>query len=347
MMANQPKPFVSLSLIGQAYPDKSKLAALTHFALDRDEIPHSEIEDSLRVISRRFERFPLKGRALYLYTNQRIHLLGNKETVQVPSFLPGWRVGSSRGVSAFVNAVPYVPAAGPDRMDVRKLFGLILVGQILIDTNEQWGRITNSLSLAKSSAAVYSRLMFKVVDRICGTGSDRMRSDQVKYVFAKYFLLNMLSMSATEGVEAIASDIAKTTAVPALLAFEAAMVPKSDDRIDMESGMSALLLSGSKEPPAPTGDDKPGTYSLGLIDFLQALKGADQWLARLTARGFLQTFVSMYNASALLAAEDAGYFFATLATHQAGADMVNSFAFDPVYGNEGPDVLVDFARLCD
>ena len=318
---SQPKPLRELSLVKLSFPNQDKLTDLTQFVLNRDAVPHADLEDGLRAISRRFERFPLKGRALDLYTNNRVHLLSNKETVQVPTLLPGWRVGSDRGPMAYVNVTQYTPAAGAGQMDVRKLFGFIVLGAVLVDTYESWGKISASMPLAKSGSVVYARMMHKVIDRITGIGMDRMRSDQVKFVLAKYFLIGMMGRPANETTDSIATAATAGSANNALVDFESAL------------GQAAGAASQTE------------LYGKGSLDFIDALAKAAPWMARLTARGFVQNFSSMYGPPSLLMAEDAGYFYALMATHQAGAEIISGFSFDPVYGREGDEALDEMTRL--
>lgn len=318
---SQPKPLRELSLVKLSFPNQDKLKDLTQFVLNRDAVPHADLEDGLRAISRRFERFPLKGRALDLYTNNRVHLLSNKETVQVPTLLPGWRVGSDRGPMAYVNVTQYTPAAGAGQMDVRTLFGFIVLGAVLVDTYESWGKISASMPLAKSGSVVYARMMHKVIDRITGIGMDRMRSDQVKFVLAKYFLIGMMGRPANETTDSIATAATAGSANNALVDFESAL------------GQAAGAASQAE------------LYGKGSLDFIDALAKAAPWMARLTARGFVQNFSSMYGPPSLLMAEDAGYFYALMATHQAGAEIISGFSFDPVYGREGDEALDEMTRL--
>ena len=318
----QPKSLRDLSLVKLAFPSQDKLADLTKFVLTRDGVPHAQLEDGLRAISRRFERFPLKGRSLDLYTNNRIQLLSNKETVQVPTLLPAWRVAGPNGqVQALVNVTQYAPAAGAGAMDVRKLFGFLVLGAVLVDTYDSWGKICASAPLAKSASTVYARMMHKVVDRITGVGMDRMRSDQVKFVFAKYFLVNMLQRPATETTDAIAKSATAGTADNALADFEVSVAQGAGVQNQQE------------------------LYGLGVLEFVDAMAKSAPWMQRLTSRGFIQTLSSMYDAPVLFAAEDAGYFLAVLATHQAGAEIVKGFGFDPVYGKEGDEAIDELARL--
>ena len=318
---SQPKPLRELSLVKLSFPNQDKLKDLIQFVLNRDAVPHADLEDGLRAISRRFERFPLKGRALDLYTNNRVHLLSNKETVQVPTLLPGWRVGGDRGPMAYVNVTQYTPAAGASQMDVRKLFGFIVLGAVLVDTYESWGKISASMPLAKSGSVVYARMMHKVIDRITGIGMDRMRSDQVKFVLAKYFLIGMMGRPANETTDSIATAATAGSANNALVDFESAL------------GQAAGVASQAE------------LYGKGSLDFIDALAKAAPWMARLTARGFVQNFSSMYGPPSLLMAEDAGYFYALMATHQAGAEIISGFSFDPVYGREGDEALDEMTRL--
>jgi hypothetical protein len=322
-MSEKPKSFVDLNIVREGIPGQANLEGLTNFNLATDEIPHPEIADLLRTINRRFDRFPLKTRAFGLYTNNRINILGNKETVKVPSFLPAWRVAGPRGLAAFVNAVPYIPGSGPDHMDARVLFGLILAGEVLIDAWESWAKVSNSTALARAGAAVYSKMVFKVVDRIAGTGADRMRADQLKYLLAKYFMLNLMGMTPGDGPDAIAAAAVKSTTQGALDAFE-----------------------GQVAEAAGRGD-QAGLYACGLFDLVAALSASSPWLSRLTRRGFTQTLHALYGAPAMLAAEDFGYFMVALVTHQAGSELVNSYAFAPVFEPDGTDAIAEFARLVD
>ena len=322
MNALQPKSLRDLSLIKLAFPDQSKLAGLTNLSISRDSISHTDLEDGLKSISRRFERFSLKTRALDLYTNNRIVLMGNKETVQVQMLLPGWRIkGTGDRTTAVVNAVPYVPTAGAGNMDVRTLFGLLVIGSVLVDTYDHWAKISSSLPLAKNGSIVYTRMMHKVIDRLTGIGMDRMRSDQVKYVLAKYFLINMLKREASETTDTIAKGVLSGTADNAL--------------VDFENSLAATTSAKSQSD----------MYHIPVLDFIDAMSKCVPWMNRLSSRSFVQVFTSMYRPAGLLAAEDVSYFLAVLASHQAGSEIVAGFALDPAYGREGDLVLDELARL--
>jgi len=323
MTVARPKPFTSLSLVQQALPTPEAIRSLQDVTPERDAIPHAELDDLLRTINRRFANLPLKGMVLDLYTNLRFVLLGNRQTVKVPSVIPGWRVSGRDGrVNAVVNAVQYIPAAGAGEMDARRLFGLMSIGAVLAASYEAWPKLQASMTLAKVGATVYARMMHKVADRVTAAGTDRLRSDQIKYVFAKYWLLGMLGRAPGDTSDAAALAATMGTAKPALEQFEA----------DVATAANVV--------------DQGALYTLPLGDFIKALSGAAQWTARLTLRSFIQAFVALYQAPALLAAEDASYLIAVLATHQAGAELVPSFSFDPVYGREGDEVLEEFVRLC-
>ena len=199
--------------------------------------------------------------------------------------------------------------------------GFIVLGAVLVDTYESWGKISASMPLAKSGSVVYARMMHKVIDRITGIGMDRMRSDQVKFVLAKYFLIGMMGRPANETTDSIATAATAGSANNALVDFESAL------------GQAAGATNQAE------------LYGKGSLDFIDALAKAAPWMTRLTARGFVQNFSSMYGPPSLLMAEDAGYFYALMATHQAGAEIISGFSFDPVYGREGDEALDEMARL--
>lgn len=319
---NTPKPLPSLSLIQQAFPDQAKLVELTRLVVDRDSVSHVEIEDALRAVNRRFDKLPLKSRALDLYTNNRIVLLGNKETVKAPTILPAWRVASERGVVAYVNATPYVPASGAAQMDVRRLFGLLVFGAVMVDAYDNWTKVVSSTGLAQKASAVYSRMMHKVADRLTGAGMDKMRSDQLKYAFAKFCLIGMMGRAPSETTDAAA--LAATSGV---------------------SSRAALTEFEGTLAQAAQAADQAALYGLPLTQFLAAIPGAAPWANRMTVRGFVQAFTAMYGNPSLLLMEDLSFFLAGLATHQVGAEIISSYSFDPVFGRDGEAAIDELARL--
>lgn len=48
---SQPKPFRELSLVKLSFPNQDKLKDLTQFVLNRDAVPHADLEDGPRAIS--------------------------------------------------------------------------------------------------------------------------------------------------------------------------------------------------------------------------------------------------------------------------------------------------------
>ena len=315
-----PKPLRDLALIKLSFSDSTKLQSLI-VNLERDGIQHADIEDSLRVISRRFERFSLKGRVIDLYSNNRIFLLSNKETIQVPAIVPAWRMGGTNGVVAYVNLTQYTPYAGAREIDSRKLFGFMTIGAVLVDTYTQWNKITASVKLLTAGSKVYSRMMFRVIDRITGIGTERLRSDQLKYVLAKYFLIGMAGRVANDATDAIAMSATNGTGVTALINFEnnIAAIAKVDSQTEL--------------------------YTLPITTFIDSIGKSAQWLNRLNFRNFLQNFASLYDPPSILMMEDLGYFFALAATHQSGSEIIKGFSFDTVYGKEGDEMIDELARL--
>jgi hypothetical protein len=321
-MDNKPKTIRDLSLIQLYFPDTEKLKnLLTNIILSRDAISHVVLDDSLKTISRRFDHFPLKEKALYHYTNNKIQLLSNKETIKIPTFLPAWRVASPLGINVYFNATPYVPISDPTGLDIRKLFGFLVYSCILIDTYNSWDKIIYNNIIIKNSANIYAKMIHKVIDRLTGIGMDRLRSDQIKYVFAKYFLINMIGRVANDTVDSIASTVILGTGLTALADFETTFA--SSMKIETQSEL----------------------YHLNFLEFITGISKSVSWLDRLNTRNFLQTFTSMFGSPILLAAEDATYLLASIGSHQVGSDIISSYNFDGIYGKEGDLIIDEFARL--
>ena len=335
-----PKSLTSIRLASMTFGDsQERMKALTQFVLERDAIKHADLEDSLRAINRRFERYPLRSKVLDLYSNRRLILLSNKQTVQVPTLLPAWRVATSSGVAAYINVTPFTPSAGPAAIDVRKLFGFMTIGAALVASYDSYPKILASSQIAENGATVYTRMMFKPIDRITAIGMDKLRSDQVKYVLAKYYLINMMHREPSKEVDALARralNIASSDL--ALSAFEAQLA----SQISKKTEKSITDKTTDQNQVQIT---QAEVYRKDILVFMDALSGTAPWLSMLTSRSFLQNFASMYGAASALMMEDLTYFLALSASHQCGSEIINSFSYDPVYGVQGDNMINEFARL--
>ena len=315
------KRLTDLSLFNWLFKPNDVLKLMNYNPND-DGIPHADLEESLRVIQRRYN-FPLKSAVLSRYTDGEITLLGN-ERVNVISSLPAWRItkGSAGKCHTFVNAVPYIPALKQTEMNHRRIYTLLQFGTVLQIAYERESKILTNASIARIGSGIYSRMMLKVVDRIVTLGRDVSQRDKLRYIFAKYFLANMLSRPLNDTTDGIArSTTSGKTSNMALESFE-------------EAAVSASGFNSASS-----------FYSNNLMDFLRSVNQSDRIFSKLTVREFIRTFIKLYGAPAAFAMEEVGYFLAVIAAHTAGAEFVYSFSLDPVAGSFGEELISDLSSI--
>ena len=315
------KKLTDLSLFTSLFKPNDIYTIMTYNPVD-DGIPHADLEESLKVIQRRYA-FPLKSAVLDYYTNDRITLLGSKR-VNVVTSMPAWRVvkGTPKRCHVFVNAVPYIPASSRTEMNHRRIYTLLQIGAVLAISYDHERRVLASSTISRLGSGIYARMMLKVVDRVVTLGRDMMYRDHLRYVFAKYFLVNMMERPSNETTDGLARSATSG----------------KTSRVNLET-FEETLVSSSGASNAQT------LYDKNIMDFLKSMSQSDRKLSRMTVRSFIQTYIKLYGAPATFAMEEIGYFLAIMASHTTGAELVYSFSLDPVVGTYGDDMISELSGI--
>ena len=317
------KNFDELSLLKMSFKNfESASNEMKNLYPGRDSIPHKDIEEILKVINRRF-KFPLKEITFDFYTNDRIVLLGNQETVKVQLVLPAWlKQSQSENIVAYVNLTPYL-SGNIDNINNRLLYGFMQYGASLILARKFDLKLSSSNVIAKEGSVLYARMMSKIFDRIASISIDKIKLDKIRYTFAKYFLINLMGFPVdSASIEIYAKGATTNTATENILnQFE----------------NNFAITANAK--------DQQSLYSLDLLTFISFLIKSTPWLSKITTRAFIQDFIALFNASSFLAMESFAYFLATMASLETGAEIIKSYSFEPLFGKEGEKVVAEFVRL--
>jgi|JI10StandDraft_1071094.scaffolds.fasta_scaffold88995_5 hypothetical protein len=304
---SRPKTLVQLDTAKFLLNDK--LEVLTEISEVRDGLSIKDLNDQLINITKKFDRVPMKDMMITLLVDGRIKVIGNRETVRVPAALSNWRVMGTNGLPVtLVNISPYLPSTGVNSVDVRKLFGLLIGGAISLKGYENWSSIKASRVIVENGVLIYTRMMYKVLDRMISLGTDEFRSNKIKFVFAKYFLINLTQKIPSLDLDKfVIEKVAKNATLSAVQEFEFSMSQAGEASINQME-----------------------MYNLSLLKFLEKMKEAEPWTNRMTVRGFLQNLAQMYGAPSLLMAEDLLYFLQGIAYHNLGSEIISSYTFNTV-----------------
>lgn len=315
------KAFSTLDTVKSILATKNISNTLTNVVLSRDEVQAELIAEPLRTINRRFS-FASKHRTLELYGNKKVILLSNKETLQLPQTLPAWTAADNvRGYVTYVNFTPFMPN-NLDSTDItRKLYAMLQFGTVMNESVKYYDKLAYSNNILKLGAKLYSGLMVKVFDKIAGVGIDPLHKNQLTFFFAKYFMINLLGRKPSESIDAIAHNLTIDSGRLAKESFETAV---------------------GEEMNVTTQTD---LYGKGILETIKAVTESKDWLNKVNNRNFVQNYLGLYGAAALIGMERIDYFLAIVASYTIDAGIVNDYSLATVFGRDANDLYSEFVRL--
>ena len=174
--------------------------------LSSSTMPEDVINEHLAVITRRYKFSNVIRIVETIRENKIIPLVYEK--TQIPPFIPCWLVyNSEKEVVAVVNAAPYTKVQkNVFDIETKRFFGLMELGYVYLKTYGAQVRIMHNTPLLKSLAKIYTRMVMKVLDRNYSVNLDPIKSDQISYLIAKFFLNTVVGKEENETTRAIASS---------------------------------------------------------------------------------------------------------------------------------------------
>ena len=268
-----------------------------------DNLNKTSMEDDLKVISRRFN-FPTKNRVLNDLNNDRIIPVLNKERISLPNSIPAYLYAFQGKPVAIVNFTSYVSKNMETEEifgDPRQMFALMQTGSILLGCREHWNTLVANQEICKVGCLCYAKLVSKVLDKLYAVNLDGYKADKVRYLAAKFFLINMLDKPDSEGVKAIARTTCKTMTQNNIELFDQSIHENTFD--DLETFVNAIGI---------------------LIDGCSSIN----------VRTFIRVWMQMYQPSTTLAMEYLPYFFHMLFSVSVGAHLNNEVIIDTLLGKD-------------
>lgn len=287
------------------YLDKSigLKGKMTSYQSVLDDLPADLLEEDLRTIQRRFN-FPTKNKVISDLSASRIVPVLNRERISLPASLPAYLMVRNGRPTAIVNFTPYVNknAEGTELYgDPRQMFALMQTGTILMGCYEKWNTIAANQEICKTGCLIYAKLLAKVIDKLYATNLDPFKSDKVRYIAAKFFLVNLLGKPNSDTVRNIASTVCKTMTANAVEAFDQSLPEHGFDNLEELIDLISVHIEGCSS---------------------------------LEIRTFVRVWTQMYQPSTLLATEYLPYFFHMIFSVSVGAHLNNEVVIDSLLGKD-------------
>jgi hypothetical protein len=165
----------------------------------------------------------------------------------------------------------------------------------------------------KLGALIYSRMFVKILDRMFAVNYNPIVADKLKYIAAKFYMLNLLERSESDTVNNIAySTCTNGTTRHTIDEFNAEFPTVAYQRLD---------------------------------SFITQIQIYFANLSSLTVRTFLDTSFKMYHPAIMFAWEYFPMFVHVVASVVIGAHLVNDGTLETVIGKEADKFYNDFVSM--
>ena len=287
----------------------------------RDAVELSVLRDAIDQINRKL-KYPTSSKVADLMQQGRIKFVYNPGTVSLPKYLnvvgirkPGFPK------PYFVVDLSSIPCRGNRDeelvVNARTLFCLMQNAAVLEMFNEKWEVVANNDNLRKQGSMAYSKLATKILIKLYAVDNDAMKSDLIRFMFAKFYLLNM---SGCQLDQKALHEIAYMSCVGGTSKTEI-------ERLEGELGSDKVKYENINTLFAAF-KGVPGLFSLNM-------------------RSFTENWVRMYGTGFALAIDYLPSFLGMLFSTVALGGLVKDPIFGSICGSEIIGAYSAFAKMCN
>lgn len=178
------------------------LGSLKAIDVNRDNVPVSSMKDTFDMINRRMN-YPTKSPIVSLLQSGKIKLVHNPGVVKTPKYLTvfGRRSATNINQSVYIVDIGRYARGNKDTellMNARTLYALLQNALVIHILSEKWGVITQNDIIRKHGAITYSKLASKILVKLYAIDSDKLKSDTIRFLLAKFFLKTICGISIDE-----------------------------------------------------------------------------------------------------------------------------------------------------
>lgn len=280
-------------------------------------VTKEQIAEPLMLINKNF-KYPLKHDVIKDFENGKI-ILKYSQTAKLPTCMPFFLTKISGQVVAVVSTDmygSYDKDTDSIKIDPKKLYCLMEGAYFakLIYFNSE--KVSVRSSLYSYGSEIYSGMFTRVLNKKYALNVDKTKMHKVIMLSSKFFMLNVL------GVEHD-SDMIFNYAIK-----------------NCKNGNIYIL----KEANAAVSDEAFKSFDT-FIKELSENKQLGLNFKDLTVRGYLESFINMYDSSAMLSLESFPYFVYTVNNVVNGSYINNQYILEDIIGNSGAKLYNELVKL--
>lgn len=282
-----------------------------------DKVSESAIEEHIQIIKKRYT-FPLKVKTINTYQNGKIVFAYNKSKAPIPSYIPCYlMVDPKTKTPIAVSNVTLLSTLNQERtnlnINTRQLYTLMQTATITLGCLNNWNAITMNQNINKTGADIYSKIFTKVLDRMFAVNLDVNKTDKIKFIAAKFFLINILEKTNEGNINTVANACTSGTA-----------------------SLNTLLSFGQQFPKE--------CFS-SFDKFIETLSEQVDGLGELNLRNYLDNYMRMYGVSALLALEYFPAFVHMISAMIIGANLNAEHIIENLIGKIADKFMVELSII--
>lgn len=275
------------------------------------------LEEAFLIINKNF-KFPLKFKILEEVDKGEIVLLYSPDNVRIPTCLPFFLTRNSQGKVVAVVLVDIYGRMNPEtkavNIDPKKLYcmmeGAYLAKLYYFHSKE----ISKRNVIITSGSSIYSNMFTRVLNKKYALNVDRTKMHKVLFLSSKFYLINVLGLED--------NDMTTNYAMKNCIGGNPFILKEIDEMVQTEEykDLSSFVKTLTRQ-------------ELGLN------------MGDLTVRGYLEQFINMYDASALLSLEYFPYFMYNVLSVTNGAYINNQYILEDIVDKHGAKMYADIIQV--
>jgi len=277
----------------------------------------NNLEEAFMIINKNF-KFPLKYKVLNEVETGDIMLMYSPDGAKIPSCMPFFLTKNAADKVVAVVVVDVYGTMNKENgnvnIDPKKLYTMIESAYLAKLCYHYSKQIATRNVIITNGSAVYSNMFVRVLNKKYALNVDKSKMHKVLFLASKFYLINMLGLTDSEMVTNYALKNCVNGNPFVLKEINDMMVP--EDFTDFSTFVKALTKEG---------------MNLGLKD--------------LTVRSYMEAYIHMYDAAALLALESFPYFLYNVLSVTNGAYINNQYVLEDIVDVNGAKIYADLMTL--
>lgn len=282
----------------------SNLIATINTMSKKDQLDIKFVDDTISVIQRRF-RFPLKDMVVNDLINNKNILIFNPIGLNLPNYIPIILYNRNNDPIALINMNNVITVnKNKDYLviDPIKFYSLCQTGSIALKMFTNWKYILLNQDVNEHGAICYSAITTKILDKMYAINLDPLKSDKFRFLFAKFFLLNIMTRADNETTNNIACKCCVNT--------DSSIIKNFDIQVSDSIAYN------------------------NFIDFIKSISDTFTEFSGLKVRDYMYNFIKMYGTFGILGLEYLPYFMHMVFSVNIGANFGNNYVIENLLGNK-------------